>query len=834
MRSANRKVFSRVIDRYLHQLPRVACAERRGHVFAAARLVPMIGILAAVSLAGCDVFIPFQCDYHEIQHQCDTFTCSGTALSCPFSYLPPQAVLTQSDVQLPAGTPTECYLPKTFSEGENAYCKDNWIIEKIDALKGATWIQTNYADRANTSSHFLTIYPRTELDGVFIFYDDRTTVPPDWLSTQYREVTTYQDRFYVTIPDPDTAPGTKQSVKLRLWRKNDTPQPNQPLTIPGNMYFQNTPPQFPSAKVPVMYIVVLQPKKTSECSKTAALVEVKKVSYKSCGYPAECPVGLDDAATKALAAWQARFGSPDEMKFELNGPCQKEGMCLVECSRPNDPLQYQKVQTALKAPVYEARSEVRFTKPTSKATIMLPTLGQTFTSGAEGALLFDFALDSAGHLNVLDVRDMSVHVDDTWELDDIWLSLVAPLSTECIDALKPVGIPCHQYRVESGTLRVSITGHHGPDQPVAMMAFNGAPMIVTIDHSTRSFKLGGTVSGSLKVNGQDTPADVDVDITGEFYNFAPQASVTESKPISACDRQGFNAKGIELYASTSSDIDDYFGAQAQTGNLVAYEWYEDLYGATRKVWGKGKHVTIPPHTLRLGVHNFALLVRDNKGIADIAYFPVTVDDGSPPNLSPPSDAYRLVLPPERPPAKVVLGSAKAFDACTSDVRVANSAPPDAWFPAGNHVVTWRADDGHGNVATAQQNVHVWWLKAPRLADLVKVAAELEGASANQARVAAECSAQGRCDVDVKPLQTVVSQLADFLAAGPLGAERSFTQESGRLREGAMRLEAADEKFQEANAPGAKREVSLAEAVRLLDEQTALLGQVRASLQDSTR
>ena len=157
-----------------------------------------------------------------------------------------------------------------------------------------------------------------------------------------------------------------------------------------------------------------------------------------------------------------------------------------------------------------------------------------------------------------------------------------------------------------------------------------------------------------------------------------------------------------------------------------YEWYEDYGLVTEKLWGTGSHVVIPQGSLSFGVHSITLLVRDNDGVVDTDSFDVDVYDQTPPSLTIPPDAYRMVIPPDQTPALVSLGQASASDGCSSQVLVTNDGPSDSRFAAGVTPVTWTADDGRGNLKSLVQKVFVFEVQEPSCVRFGRLERAIEG------------------------------------------------------------------------------------------------------------
>jgi hypothetical protein len=108
--------------------------------------------------------------------------------------------------------------------------------------------------------------------------------------------------------------------------------------------------------------------------------------------------------------------------------------------------------------------------------------------------------------------------------------------------------------------------------------------------------------------------------------------------------------------------------------------------------------------------NVSVEVSDPDGESDTANATVTVQDTTPPSLTPPPDIS--VSADGSCMASPDLDTPTASDIASPPVIVTNDAPPT--FPLGDTTVTWMATDASGNAATAGQSVTVVDTTAPIL------------------------------------------------------------------------------------------------------------------------
>jgi len=109
-----------------------------------------------------------------------------------------------------------------------------------------------------------------------------------------------------------------------------------------------------------------------------------------------------------------------------------------------------------------------------------------------------------------------------------------------------------------------------------------------------------------------------------------------------------------------------------------------------------------PAVFPLGETTVTWTATDDSGNSATATQTVTVEDTTPPSITPPPDV--TVEQTDRAGTPAVLGTPTVSDICDVEPEVSNNAP--AVFPLGETSVTWTATDDSGNSATATQKVTV--------------------------------------------------------------------------------------------------------------------------------
>jgi hypothetical protein len=148
--------------------------------------------------------------------------------------------------------------------------------------------------------------------------------------------------------------------------------------------------------------------------------------------------------------------------------------------------------------------------------------------------------------------------------------------------------------------------------------------------------------------------------------------------------------------SSAAGTEVWLDGSASGGSNIIHEWREGtvLLGLLDRI-----SVTVPR-----GTHHFTLKVTETGGYgeSDTDEVVIIVCDTTPPDITPPADVTVEQTNIDGTP--VDLGTPTVSDICDADPDITNDAP--VVFPLGETVVTWKAEDDSGNVATATQTVTI--------------------------------------------------------------------------------------------------------------------------------
>jgi hypothetical protein len=733
---------------------------RRGAWQAATR--PLLLGLLCVGTAGCHLLLPFKSSGPP------RFSCVTERWDC-------KAVAVAPSVK-PLGAPgfesiiqkyeVQSFLWSEKDEAYKAYVDENVYVHQIafDKLKGTLMIRPRRSDWSVKAQDFLRIEVNSPVQAVYVAYDSRANPKPSWLTgdyTQEKLANGTPARIWISVLDQSTgASGPPQWVSLEIWRKTTVPASPGPsqsaqIDIPGC--------QFPGPGGPAV-----QWPGVPESNRAMYLVFVEAPMQVDCVQPTKpptsvqwehCASDLNDAAAKALKDCQDQSSESQACK---NPTCKmleeytEEGCANVlygGALKQLDPLSF------------EPRSVIGFTP--SKSVALIEVKGKKYQRGVNGKLYFDYVLDSFQTMRSLSLLSMQLEVDpldtDVGRVENISIALRQPATADCTKENQYWGTPCDVYQVPQYEFYCAESSLLG-GKPLVYTSVNRAPMDFTIDHASHTFRVKGSFSGTQRISDEDVELTVTIDLLGEFLNVSPVAvGKLESTKAVDCTRDMTNRKPVYLDSGGSFDIYDKLPSAS-----AAYEWYEDYKLVTEKLWGKGKKVQIPAHQLGFGVHNITLVVRDSYGVAGTDTFGVDVRDISPPNLIAPPDRHVLS---GGGPVKVNLGDPWFLDSCNGQVQLDNDAPADSMFPPGVTKVTWKADDGRGNVAKAVQTVNVYTMQHLQAdKDIVQVLGPFWSSIEKSQAALGECEEDCMCEVPIGPLADAVGGLAEAV-------EKSSVQEA---------------------------------------------------------
>ncbi len=607
-------------------------------------------------------------------------------------------------------------------------------------LAGATMIMTGRADWSDISTWFMTIKLNEDVAGVYVAYDSRANPKPTWLTDPLRFTKTGK-KLPIGISDP--LKQNKGFVDLDIYVSNEAKAKNAVLHLPGNNYGN---PGWGSLKdgEQAMYVVFVTPKATPDCSKG---------SRKGYFTDFRCHDGFADEKESVLAAAKTKVKALCEAEHP-NYVCRNEDAhsetWMAACDKEREGCTLcREMKSAI-----SSQSEVAFHASGSSMTGTIA--GSSISSAISGTLLFDYKTDALGAMDVMLVNSMVLTVDpfetELGDFTDVSVALYGQTGAGCQDSPAPVATPCGHYQIPTAEFLCTMSGRIDGDL-VAIFGNSDSPIDIMLDTTTHTFTFTGNLQSTVALDGETFDVDVTVVLDGQVLNYAPTAAADYEGPDFAECSDQTNGEVIQLHASQSYDVDGSFS----TGS---FEWYEDLALVTEKFWGSGPSLTIPQHALGYGEHAFTLLVTDSYGVLDSDTITVRVYDTQPPLLEPPPDI--VIFTVAAPPVDVELGEAFAADDCLpmDPAWITNDAPADNKFDAGETVVTWTAEDGRGNKATAIQKVFIHTASGPAsVVDAIRTGVEqLKDAVHAASEQISACGEGEPCEVDLGFMQESIEQL----------------------------------------------------------------------------
>ena len=780
-------------------------------------------VLIIVSVTGCHLIFPY-----ETRPGPDSgtqYSCSVAILDCKKTLNPPQIVV---DKPVPQDV---CFTAQAnLLVNEKAYCDKSWRIESIGygQLKGAWRVITSLNDHGDTATEYLRIRWQQDIEGLYVAYDSRAGTKPSWLQPPaYRRVEDASGNpLYITI----AVPNKSQKVDLEIFENRNLPKKNVPLSLPGN--FSGSPSGWPTGfdtADAVTYMVVIKPKVALDCSNPTVYMTLNPVEHIGC-YATQ-----QEASNAAKQRCQAEIAKQTLTEHSCGDPTCGETQACADKNTTSK-------QTGLTVQpwTFLRHSEIEFKPAAHKSQATVTIWGNTYQKNAAGNLHFEYILDGLGRMTKMTMNSMVLKIDpfdtDAGTFSNIVVSLLGPVKAACADPFPPPwATPCDTYRIDKNALIAEESATVG-SQKTIFVSQNAYPVDIKIDHTTRTFEITGSISTQTTINDKDATISTNIDLTGHFLNFAPKANSVESTKHVEC------AYGRDYIAGNKSPILlDGAGSFEVYNDPIpnsAYTWYEDFGLVTEKVLGSGKKVTLPSHTLSWGVHSITLALRDSSGVVSTDTFDLEVRDSLAPDLHVPSD--RFVLPPHPGSVKVSLGQAWATDLCSSEVEILNDALANGLFPSGVTAVTWRADDGRGNVTEDIQHVYVF---LPLDSDdavtvigrLVAMANAIKQATPKALSAVEACTSREPCGADLGNLLEAIDQTAAHLRrirvpedseqvrAGVLESlrlARAALEESRRLVEESNRLEKRRGELRSAALE------SMGSSRRSVDEAAELLERLR--------
>jgi hypothetical protein len=609
------------------------------------------------------------------------------------------------------------------------YWDSNYTIRNIELpeIKGSLLIRTGYYDSNVDLYDFLKITVLNDIENFYIAYDSRLKNKPNWLTSKYNRMLhpNTSAPYYIIVPTSKPY----GDLRLEIWQRNSVPKQGDVVEIPGNIFGCSG----CSGREPNMYVVIIKPKVKPDCG-NAYVSFTEKIDGCFDTLAAADDMGKIDCLKKYPTL---QYGG---ISCDSVAPCPKEHALKVETRS------------------YPYNSEIEFdpSKYTSIADIEING-NQFYNQKVKGNLDFEYQYQT----NNMKLNSMVLKIDplntDMGRFQDVTMTLWKSTNAKCKDAMPIYHQPCTHYEIAQGDFVVGLSAKLN-EKGLLFAGTNQNVMPITINHQTKTFNFQGPLQTVVKVDGKDTPLNISVNLTGHFVNFAPKAFGQESTRHVECGissignkMKSANKDPVKLDSAGSFEIYDAF-----LTNPPIYEWYEDFGLVTEKLWGNGSIYTIAPYNLGFGVHNITLVVKDKNGIVDTDTFDVEVCDTIPPELTTPKDitVYQLATEKEPVKVKVDIGQAQAYDTCAEKVMISNDAPKDLLFSPGDTIVTWTADDGHGNLTKKVQKVSVILLE--ELKDLIWKSslqiAETTNKSMNEIK---ECKANPECMINIEPLITAL-------------------------------------------------------------------------------
>lgn len=243
------------------------------------------------------------------------------------------------------------------------------------------------------------------------------------------------------------------------------------------------------------------------------------------------------------------------------------------------------------------------------------------------------------------------------------------------------------------------------DPPVAEA---GPPQVIEATGSTTSFTLDGSASWDpdedplsyswVDGDGDEVGTAATVTLARVLGSYTFTLTVTDLPGLSSSD-----SVSITIQDTTPPTLtlpaDMVVEATSSAGAVVEFDvTASDLAGGPLLITSTPGSGCVFP----LGANTVACTASDAAGNTAAGSFTVTVQDTTPPTITPPADVEVSESDPLGTP--VDLGQPTVSDACDPNPTVQNDAP--ALFPLDETTVTWTTMDASGNVATAQQKVTV--------------------------------------------------------------------------------------------------------------------------------
>lgn len=645
----------------------------------------VILLLTMLFGSACHLIFPFDLEPASPNYRCTIkqIPCTYKKKTASVTVINPAGLICKPEPYLVPGDPVYCGI--NLSKLTNA--------GPCSTFKRSTVIKLPFSDRLDTSSDYLKIRLLEDVEGFYLAYDSRVTTKPKWLQDLFDISTCAAD--FVTITNPKMSnppsPACNQPLKMQVYKWKTSPlTKNTVITVPGNACdYQNVPGNLPSACLR-MYIPFIIPK-----FNVADLVNCNPSNHKlfrgkTCDpneqiarqdLVPDCDANLVE---KGLYNWKCDASTIDCCDVGNCSESQAHGLTMLS---------------------YTVSSVVKFVPAQSIATFTLQ--GETpDKKPVSGDIHFEYRYNRVCDcMKDMRVNDMHIEVPNMSVKGITFTDMTVTLNksgwANCDNWTTQFGRnPCLSYTIPASQFSCNFNFKQDGDQHLIVVDNRHGPAQVKINNTTRQLEVKGIkLTTKVDIDGDMRDLTIDLDLFGNFENFAPHASGDESQVESECEELT-NKETIHLTASTSFDPQNTLPSPP----TLTYEWYEDYGLPTQKSLGKGVNCYILPGTMKFGVHKITLVVRDSFGVAGTDKFDVTVKDTKPPSIKAPK-GFLASPSPSGGGVKLNLGQPTVYDDCQSgDVWVSNDAPE--WFFPGLHTITWTADDGSGNTSQDVQNISV--------------------------------------------------------------------------------------------------------------------------------
>lgn len=736
-------------------------------------LVPIVALFVFV---GCQWLLPFK---SSSTGGANCYRCTVPVYKCvpdfTIPYLPNFRLPPFYTLQPPA---TSSDKTAGLQVGKAAYMDKIWTIQRIGAaqLIGAAWIQAPYDDTVSGGQPLQFDLDASQAIRVYVAYDHAATTNPDWLQPGqgYKPMLDANGNpISIQIAGPgdgNLTPGGGHKIQLDLYRSLWDGSSTHTFLFPPNRSGGAT---WPAAVAPCNYLVIVEPARSWDCSAGVQTPDNWLFDQVVMVLDASAHDNVkleDDAKQKA----KQEAGKEIDRLYQADGLKRTTGAATADAVGTYDPDPSQ-VMPAYKTYSYRRNSQIRADPAMFPAAATVTTPDQKlhpFT--ITGQLDFEYTLDDLGRIPQMRVQGMALMAVPASPSDsdfkNVSLILLAP--AVAIGQGPPPAFghtPFDYYLINTGTFIVSLSTVRGGDTYVGVGS-NCRPVTIKIDQTTRSFHLVGGPIAVKPSSGQGDQLDVYVDVTAYFEHFAIVARGSESQHYVECSEER-NCCNLGLDAGASFQI---YGLSLPANNQN-YRWYKDYCLVTEKLLGNDRHHVIPPHTLSFGFHNISLVLKDDHDVLSTDTFEVEVGDTKPPDLHIPKNIVRHVKGKAGDLVHVDIGKASATDVCSKNVAITNDAPAGYEFPAGNvSKVTWTADDGHGNLSQAQQQITLMASKNKHGKELHSALAQLHGVLED-----ARAQVEGKPAQELFPLDfAALIQISETLAGQAAQMQAHADAEAG--------------------------------------------------------